>query len=111
MLTKDLKNSTHNHKCYYLLFDKSGQVFNLGEHNFESPSPSRSQQAIQKHEYGVIDLTDESKTTFMQHYVYCPHNNNNNDLQFPTHLFMSIAPELVDDLPEDIDCMKILLSD
>ena len=51
---------------------------------------------MQDHEDEVIDLTDDSKTTFMQHYVYCPYNNNNNnDLQFLSHLFMNIAPELV----------------
>ena len=55
----------------------------------------------------VTDLTDDSETTFMQCHVYCPYNNNNNKLQFPTHLFMNIAPELVDNLPQDIDGMKI----
>ena len=44
----------------------------------------------------------------MQHHVNCLYNNNNNDLQFPTHSFMNIAPEWVDNLPEDIDGIKIL---
>ena len=47
---------------------------------------------MQEHKYEVIDLTDESETMLMQHHVYCPYNNNNNTLQFHTHLFMNIAP-------------------
>ena len=43
----------------------------------------------------------------MQHSVYLAYNNYNNDLQFPTHLFMNIAPESVEDLSQDIDGMKI----
>ena len=54
----------------------------------------------------VICLTHDSKTTFMQHNVYCSYNNNNNE-QFPTQLFINIAPEWVDDLPQDIDGIKI----
>ena len=55
----------------------------------------------------IIDLRDDSKTTFMHHHVYCPYNNKNNELQFPTYLFMNKAPEQVKDLPQDIDGMKI----
>ena len=43
----------------------------------------------------------------MKHHVYNPYNNNCNDLQFHTHLFMNISPEWVDDLPEDIEGEKI----
>ena len=32
---------------------------------------------------------------------------NKNDMQFPTHLFINIAPARVDHLPDDIDGMKI----
>ena len=62
---------------------------------------------MQENEYKVINITDESETTFIQYYFYCPYYNDNNDLQFPTHLFMSIAPEWVDDLQEYIDGRKI----
>ena len=55
----------------------------------------------------VIDLTCDSKTTFMQHPEFFQHNNNNNELQFPTNLFMNMASEWVKDLPQDIDGMKI----
>ena len=55
----------------------------------------------------LIDLTDISKTTFIQHHVYCPYNSNNNDFQFHTCLFIKIVPECVDDLLEDINGIKI----
>ena len=38
---------------------------------------------------------------------FVPYNNNNNELQFPTYIIVSILPEWVDDLPRDIHCMKI----
>ena len=97
-------------KNYYdaiLLLHKPGKVFDHDEHNFENPSPNSLQLIMQDYADEVINLTDDSETTFMQHHVYSSYNNNNNDLQFPSHLFMNIVPEWVDDLPQDIDGMKI----
>ena len=74
---------------------------------FESPSPTNLLPIMQDDADEVIDLIDDSKTTLMQHHVYCPYNNNDNQLQFLTHLFMNIAPEWVEALPQDRDGMKI----
>ena len=41
----------------------------------------------------------------IQQHVSFPYNKN--DLQFPTHIFVKIAPEYMDHLPEDKDGMKI----
>ena len=35
------------------------------------------------------------------------YNTSNNELQFPTHLFVDTAAEWVDDLPHDIDGLKL----
>ena len=96
---------TNNHYYAILLFDKPGQVFHQDKDNFESPSPNSLQLIMQDDADEVIDLIDDSETTFMQQDVYCAYNNN--ELQFPTQLFMSIAQEWVEDLSQDIDGMKI----
>ena len=56
-------------------------------------------------DYDVTDLTDETDSTSMQQNNYFQHNKNG--MQFQSHLFINIAPEWVDHLPDDIDGMKI----
>ena len=97
--TWDPQNPTHNHYYTILLFDKSGQLL-----DHDRPSPNRQQMTIQ-HDYQAIDLAVHSYTTPMQQHLYFAHNKN--DMPFSTHLFINIAPESVDDLPEDLECMKI----
>ena len=55
----------------------------------------------------VICLTDDSETSVIQQPDFVPYNINDNELQFPTSLFVNIPPELVKNLPQNIDCMKI----
>ena len=58
-----------------------------------------------QHNCEVIDLTDKCGTSPMQQLVSFPCNKN--DMQFPTHLFVNIAPEWADHLPDDIDGVKV----
>ena len=60
---------------------------------------------MQQHDYGLIDLTDDPNTTLMQKHFYFLYNKN--DLQFPTHLFMCIAPKGQNNLSEDKYGIKI----
>ena len=55
----------------------------------------------------VIDLTNDSETTFMQHHVYCPYNNTIMTCNSQLTYLLKRGPEKVDDLPEHIDDMKI----
>ena len=96
----DSQNPSHNNYDYILLFDKSGQL--LDE---DRPSPSIQQIMMPLYDYKVTDLTDESDTTPMQQHDYFPYTKN--DVQFPSHLFIKIAPKWVDYLPDDIGGMKI----
>ena len=100
-------NPTNNHYDAIFLFDKLGQVCHQDKITFESPSPTCLQLIIQHDADEVIDLTDDSETIIMQHHFYCPYNNNSNEFKFPTNLFMNVAPEWVEDVPQDIDGMKI----
>ena len=56
-------------------------------------------------DYKARDLTDECGTTPMQEHDYFPYSKN--DMHFPMHLFINIAPEWVDHLSDDTDGMKI----
>ena len=64
--TQDPHNPTKIHYDVILLLHKPGQVFDHDEDNFESPSPTSLQLTMQDYADEVIDLTDDSKTTFMQ---------------------------------------------
>ena len=86
-------NPVNNHYDAVLLFDKPGQVCHQDEHNFESTSPTSLQLIMQDEAGEIIDLTGDSETTFMHHPEFVLFNNNNNELQLPTNLFMNIAAE------------------
>ena len=60
---------------------------------------------VQLHYYEVSDVTDDSSINPMQQHVSFPYYRN--DMQFPTHLFLNIAPEWLGHLQDDIDCTKI----
>ena len=98
---------TNNHYNATLLFDNCAQLCQQDKDNFESPSPTSLQLIMLDDADEVIDLTGDSETTFMQCPVYLANNNNNNELQFPTNVSMNIVPEWVEDLPQNIDGMKI----
>ena len=74
----------------------------------ESPHPSTLEQPISLDDADdVIDLTDDSEMTTSQQSDSLQNNTSNNELQFPTHLFVKKAAELVDDLPHNIDGFKL----
>ena len=74
----------------------------------ESPCHSTLDQPISLDDTNdVIDLTDDSETTAFQQLDSILYNTSNNELQFPTHLFVNIAAEWVDDLPHNIDGLKL----
>ena len=77
----DPQNQTPNHYDVILQSAKSGQVCNQDENDL-GRQITTGKQMMQQHEYEVIDLTDDSDTTFMQQHVYFPYNSNNS--QFPT---------------------------
>ena len=105
--TQGPHNLANNQYDIILLFDKPAEIYKQDEDNFESPSPTSLQPIMQDNADDVIDLTDESETTVIQHPESVPYNNNNNELQLPTNIFVNIAPEWVEDLPQDIYGMKI----
>ena len=55
----------------------------------------------------IHDLTDDSNMTTSQQLDSLQNNTSNNELQFPTHLFVNTEAEWVDDLPHDIDGFKL----
>ena len=85
--TQNSHNPANNHYDAILLFDKHAEICQQDEDNFEMPSPTSLQQIMQDDADEVIDLTDDSKTTVIQHPEFVPYNNNNNELQFTTNLF------------------------
>ena len=78
------------------------------EVTIESPHPNILEQPISLDDADdVIDLTDDSETTAIQQPDSVQYDTSNNELQFPTHSFVSTAAEWVDDLPHDIDVLKL----
>ena len=85
--TLDPHNPTKNHYDAILLLHKPVKVFDHDEHNFENPNSASLQLIMQDYADEVIDLTDDSETTFMQHNVNCPYNNHKVTCNSPlTHL-------------------------
>ena len=89
-----------------LLFDKPGGMLTEDKVTIESPSTSTLKPIRQDDTDEVTDLTDYSDTTVIQHLELVPYNTSNNNLQFPTYLFVNTAPEWVEDLPKAIDGLK-----
>ena len=55
----------------------------------------------------VVDLKDNSEESAIHQSELVQYNTSNNELQFFTHLFVNIATEWVEDLPQDIDELKL----
>ena len=79
---------------------KTGQLLDQ-----DRPCPNRQHIMMLQYDYEVKDFTDESDTMSVQQHVYLP--GNKNKMQFSTDLFINIAPEWVNNLPDNIDGMKI----
>ena len=104
---QDPHNLANNNYNTVLLFDGPGEICTEDEVTIESSSASTLEPITQDDANKVIDLTDDSETTVIQQLEFVPYNTNNNEMQFPTNLFVNIAPEWMEDLLQDIDGMMI----
>ena len=101
-------NVVYNHYEVILLLDKPAESHTEEEVNIESPCPSTFEQTRSLDDADdVIDLTDDSEMTISQQLESLQNNTSNNELQFPTHLFVKTTAEWVDELPHDIDGLKL----
>ena len=103
--TCDPSNVANNHYKAILLLDKPTQRLTEEEVTIISPHPSNIEQTRSLDD--VIDLTDDSEMTTCQQFDSLQNNTGNNELQFPTHLFVKTAAEWVDELPHDINGFKL----
>ena len=91
-----------------LLLNKPTERNTKQEVTIECPYPSTFEQPISLDDADdVIDLTDDSEMTAIQLPDFVQYNTSDNELQFPTHLFVNTAAEWVDDLPHEIDGLKL----
>ena len=97
--TQDPGNAANNHYESMLLLNKPTER-HTEEVAIESPHPNTFEQPISQDDVDdVIDLTDDSEMTAVQQPDSVQYNTSNNELPFPTHLFVNIAVEWVDNLP------------
>ena len=105
--TCDPSSVANKHYEAILLLDKPTESHTEEEVTIGSPCPSTIQQARSLDDADdVIDLTDDSEMTTSQQLDPLQNNTSNNELQFPTHLFVKKAAGWVDELPHDIDGFK-----
>ena len=90
-----------------MLFEKCAEICLEDKVTIECGSPGSFQPILLHDADEVIDLADDSETIVIQQPAFVPYNNNNIELQFPTSLFVNIAPEWLEDLPQDIDGIKV----
>ena len=91
-----------------MLLNNSTDRHTEEEVTIESPCPNTLEQPLSLDDADdVIYLTYGSKTTTIQQLDSVQYNTSNNELQFPTHLFVNIAAKWVDDLPHDIGGLKL----
>ena len=101
-------NVANNHYEAILLLNKPTESHTEEQVTLESPCPSTLEQPISLHDADdMIDLTDDSEMTTSQQSYSLQNNTSNNELQFPTHLFVNTPAEWMDDLPHDIDRFKL----
>ena len=106
--TCDPSNVANNRYEAILLLVKPTENHTEEEVTIASPCPSTFEQARSLHDADdVIDLRDDSEMTTTQQLDSLQNKTSNNELQFPTHLFVKTAANLVDDLPHDIDGFKL----
>ena len=104
--TCDPSNVDDNHYETILLLNKPTER-NTEVMTIESPCPRNFEQSISLDDTHVIDPTDDSEmTTFLQP-DSLQYKTSSNKLQFPNHLFVDTAAERVDDLPHDVDQLKL----
>ena len=98
----------NNHYEAILLLDKPTESHTEEEFTTESQHPSTFQQARSLNDPDdVTDQTDDSEMTISQQLDSLQNNTSNNELQFPMDLFVKTTVELVDELPHDIDGLKL----
>ena len=104
--THDNSNVAMNHYDCILLLEEPTLCHTDEQVTIESPSLTTTGQATCMDDADVIDLTEDSDSTASEH-PEMPHNNTGDDLQFPMHLFLKTEGECVDELPHDIDGLKL----
>ena len=104
--THDHSNMAKNHYNSILLLDKPTLSHIDEQITIESPCPSTIRQPTCLDDADVIDLTEDSDITTSKH-PKTAHNGTSDELQFPMHLFVKSEAECVDELPHDIDGLKL----
>ena len=108
--TRNPCNLAHNYYGAILLFDKPAWRCREEQFTTEGPHSSTLEQPISQDDADeVIDMTDDSEMTAIHQLELVHYTTSNNELQFPTHLFVNIAAEWVEDLPQDIDGLKLYI--
>ena len=106
--TCDPSNVANNHYEAILPLDEPTECCTEEEVTTESPHPSTFEQASSLDDADdLIDLTDDSEMTISQQSESLQNNTSNNELQIPMHLFVKTAAEWMDELPHDIDGLKL----
>ena len=94
--TLDPSNVANNHYEAILLINKPTESHTEKEVTVDSLHPGTLdlEQPISLHDADdVIDLTDDSEMKTSQQLDSLQNNTINNEMQFPTHLFVNIAAE------------------
>ena len=105
--TCDPSNAAHNHYEAILHLHKPTQRHTDEEVTIATLCPSTLEQPISLDDAdNVIDLTDNSEMTTSEQSDSLQNNTSNNELQFPTHLFLKTEAEWVDKLLHDINGFK-----
>ena len=104
--TCDPSNVANNHYEALLFLNKSTESHTEQEVSIESPSTLEQPIRLGNLD-DVIDLTDDSEMTTSQQSHSLENDASNNELQFPTQLFVNMATEWVDDMPYDINGFKL----
>ena len=98
----------NNHHEAILLLHKPAERHREDVVTIESPCSSTLEQPISQDDADdVVDLKDDSEMTAIHQLELVQYSTSNNELQFPTYLFVNIAAEWMDDLPQDIDGFKV----
>ena len=104
--THDNCNIAKNHYDAMLLLEEHTPSHTDEQVTIESPCPSTIGQPTFIDDADVIDLTEDCDITTSAHSEQT-NNNIGEELQFPMHLFLKTKGECVDELPHDIDGLKL----
>ena len=97
----------HNHYEAILLLEEPTQRHTDEGVTVESQCPSLEQPVSLDDADDLIDLTDDSEITTSEQSDLLQNNTSDNELQFPTHLFLKMEAEWVDELPHDTNGFKL----